>query len=254
MIKYEEAEIISVLPPFIKENVDVQAISYAVRKGMERLISFSKSTALYANIDFLGEELLDLLALELRTQYYDEGVSLSTKRQLIKNTLIWYEKAGTPAAVGELVATVFGEGKVEEWFEYGGAPYRFRIITNATLTPEMNALFNQMVKQIKNARSHLESISIIRAIRQPVYAGTGQASYSRPAAIMEGYQKEWQQEQLTLTGVARTECYKPEAIREGFFMDKQVNTSWIAGTGTITSHTKTEAIKQIGGETYATTI
>lgn len=254
MIKYEDAEVVSVLPPFLKENTDVQAISHAIKMGIKKLISFSKATALYANIDVLSEELLDLLAMELRTQYYDEGLDMETKRQLIKNTLIWYEKAGTPAAVGELVATVFGEGKVEEWFEYGGDPYLFRITTNAALTPEMNTLFNQMVKQIKNARSHLESISITRTIRQPVYSGAGQASYMRSPAIREGYYKDRRQGQLIPAGVARTECYKPEAIREGFSMDKQVNANWIAGTETITSHIKTEAIKQAGGETYATTI
>lgn len=245
MIKYTEAELISVLPPYLKNSADVQAISYAFRMAMSKVIRFSVMTSLYANTDELDEDLLDLMALELKTQYYDENMDIQTKRELIKNTLAWYKKAGTPAAVAELVAAAFGEGKVEEWFEYGGKPYMFRIVTNASLTPEMNALFNQMIKKVKNTRSHLESISIIRTIRQTLYAGVGRASYSRALAIFEGgYQADCQVESTMIAGSAQQAGYKPPAIMEGHTLGRQVALECNASTGTVPALTKPEAIKQ----------
>jgi len=245
MIKYTDAELISILPPYLKNSVDVQAISYAFRMAMSKAIQFSVMTSLYANIDNLDEDLLDLMALELKTQYYDENMDIQTKREMIKNTLAWYKKAGTPAAVAELVAVAFGEGKVEEWFEYGGDPYMFRIVTNATLTPEMNALFNQMIKKVKNTRSHLESISIIRTIRQTLYAGAGRNSYSRPPAIFEGgYRAERRVESTITAGSAQQARNRLPAITEGYSLDRRVDLECNASTGAVTALIRPEAIKQ----------
>ena len=44
-------------------------------------------------------------------------MELEVKRGLVRNTLIWYMTSGTPAAVEELVAIVFGEGEVAEILE-----------------------------------------------------------------------------------------------------------------------------------------
>lgn len=246
MIKYSDAELISVLPPYLKNSADVQAVSYAFRMAMSKVIRFSVTTSLYANVDNLDEDLLDLMALELRTQYYDEDMDIQTKRKLIKNTLAWYKKAGTPAAVAELVAVAFGEGKVEEWFEYGGDPYMFRIVTNASLTPEMNALFDQMIKKVKNTRSHLESITIIRTIRQTLYAGVGRTSYSRPPAVFEGgYQADRRVESTIVAGSAQQARLNMPAIMEGHTLDRWVAMECNASTGTATALIKPEAIKQI---------
>ena len=115
---------------------------------------------------------MDLLAVELDTQYYDTSLPIDSKRNLIKGTLVWYMSAGTPSAVEELVTAVFGEGEVKEWYEYGGDPYFFKIETNAYLTPDINAQFAKMILRVKNARSHLEAIEIHRSVSAPARLGT----------------------------------------------------------------------------------
>ena len=41
-----------------------------------------------AVIDELPERILDVLAVELRTPYYQESMNLETKRNIIKRTLL----------------------------------------------------------------------------------------------------------------------------------------------------------------------
>jgi len=179
MIKYSDAELISVLPPYIKNDADTQAISYAFKMGMAKTIQFSKLTSLYANINEVSEEILDLMALELGTQYYDGDMSVKTKQKLIKNTLAWYKKAGTPSAVAELIEIVFGEGEIVEWFDFTEPPYTpntFDIITNATMTEEMIEYFLSIIRKVKNARSHIRRIQSVRRTDTKWYVGSAAVS------------------------------------------------------------------------------
>ena len=127
MIKLREAELVSLLPPYIKENADVQAISYAFKLGMEKFLQYVQLSILYGAIDVLPGQFIDLLALELQSQYYDESLELDIKREIVRNSLAWYSKGGTVSAVEELISVLFGKGALEEWFQFGGKPGTFRI-------------------------------------------------------------------------------------------------------------------------------
>jgi phage tail P2-like protein len=170
MIKLSDAELISVLPPFLKENADMQAISYAFKKGMEKMLAYAGLSALYADIEGLPDEIVDLLALEFQSQYYDESMDLDVKRGIVKNSIAWYAKGGTVSAVDEMVQTVFGEGEVVEWYEYNGEPGTFYINTSTELSPDIIESFNEIIDKVKNIRSHLTNVKINREINSPRYA------------------------------------------------------------------------------------
>lgn len=169
MISLYDSQITDVLPISIKDLPEVQAISYAISNMNKRLINFSKKVALYNAIDILDDCILDILAVELRTQYYDENLDIVIKRKLIKNTLVWYMKAGTPSAVEELVEAVFGTGEVEEWFDFNGDPYTFRVTTNAKLDPEGIEKFFKMINKVKNTRSHMDGLNKYEALKKKIY-------------------------------------------------------------------------------------
>lgn len=169
MIKLSDAELISVLPPFLKEDNDVQALSYAYKKGMEKMLAYAGLSSLYAEIDTLPNEIVDLLALELQSQYYDESMDISIKRDIVKNSIAWYAKGGTVSAVDAMVQTVFGEGKVVEWYEYNGVPGTFYIETNTELSPDIIKMFNEIIDRVKNKKAHLTNVQVNRKIQQPLY-------------------------------------------------------------------------------------
>lgn len=183
MISYFDGQLTDILPGNLTGKAEIKALSYALQRGARLLYQYSQKAYVYAKIDEQPESVLDLMAAELRTQYYDEGLDVGTKRELLNNTLAWHMTAGTPEAVENMVATVFGEGTVEEWFEYGGSPYRFRIRTNAVLTPEINKQFVDMLQKVKNTRSHLDTITIHRNVEQDIYAGISVLQRYKPAAI-----------------------------------------------------------------------
>lgn len=172
MIKLHDSNITDILPEFLAQKPEVIALGYSLNKAIQRLLGHCQNIGIYDSIDTLPEQVLDLLALEFKTQYYDDTFSIEIKRSLIKNTLNWYMYTGTAAAVTELVAAVFGDGEIEEWFEYGGEPYHFKIHTfNVATTDEMIKLAESLVKSVQNVRSQLEEVIIEIVESMTLYIG-----------------------------------------------------------------------------------
>lgn len=214
MISYYDGQLTDILPGNIAGRPEVQALSYALQQACRLLCRYSQRVCIYASLDSQPEEVIDLLAAELRTQYYQGALDIDAKRRLVKNTLIWHMGAGTPEAVEELVAAVFGEGRVKEWFEYGDEPYYFKIETSALLEPEMHRLFATMVRQVKNTRSHLRAVDVYRIVNQELFAGIGMSQRYRPPAIIDGYTAERTTGQKMYFGAGIRQAIYPEAVME----------------------------------------
>lgn len=183
MIKYTESEMLQVMPEPLKYKAEVVALSYAIKRAIGKMIGYAERASVYAAIDKLPEDILDLLAVELRAQYYDDDMDISIKREIVKKTMLWYHRAGTPSAVEELISDVFGEGEISEWFEYGGEPYHFKIKTDAILSASDMEYFEKIIRNVKNVRSHLEEIQLSREHEGQAYAGCHIISNGRGCAV-----------------------------------------------------------------------
>lgn len=147
------------------------AISYAIKMAVIRLKTQIDSSQVYAGIQNLQEDAVDELATELQVQYYDNSLPLSTKRELVSNSLKWHSHAGTPSAVKELIQSVFGSGQLIEWYENGGDPFTFEIKTDTTITPTIISDLERMISKVKNAKSRVSSVVVHRIINANPYAG-----------------------------------------------------------------------------------
>ena len=99
MIKsLKDARIRDGLPDIVANQDWVIALSGALGITHEKVIEYADNSQIYTAIDTISEELVDALALQLCSPYYDQNFELSVKREIVKNTLSWYMKAGTPAA------------------------------------------------------------------------------------------------------------------------------------------------------------
>lgn len=139
---------------------EIESISYALQNQVARVVAATEKTKCFSGIDQLDDATLDYFAVEMRTMYYDQSLSIDTKRAIIKNTLNWYTKGGTPSAVKELLSVVFGEGQLEEWFNYDGDPFHFRAVlpvSQGAAVGNMN-LFRELISKIKNVRSHVDEL------------------------------------------------------------------------------------------------
>lgn len=151
------------LPPNFKYDPDAVAASEAIAPAYHRLYAVAGQAVVLANVDNLAEAWLDLLAVDMHVDYYDATLPAPQKRELVKQSIPMHKKKGTPWAVEELIRIVFGEGRVEEWWEYGGEPYHFRVhSTNPLATPEAARKFRAALESAKNLRSALDDILILR--------------------------------------------------------------------------------------------
>ena len=120
---------------------------------------------LYAHIDELPEAVLDILARDFKVDWYDYNYSLRTKRALIKSAIYVHKHMGTVSAVEQALSDVWPPSSVEEWFQYGGAPYHFRIILEAQSDEKPINVDSALsvVHFYKPVRSHLQNnLPIVR--------------------------------------------------------------------------------------------
>ena len=144
------------------KDARTKAFAYACDRQIERLLKCAEKTKVWCDIENVDEKYLDYLAADSRALFYYSELAPDVKRELIINSPYWYMKLGTLTALEEMVTTVFGEGKVEEWFQYGGEPYHFRIhVTNANVSSEQNKMFKEMLRGIKRLSAQLDAIEYI---------------------------------------------------------------------------------------------
>lgn len=164
MIKLTDARLTDALPKTLAEQPWVQALAEASRKMRRRVIAYADRTRLFCGIDEASEEALDALAVELQTPLYKNDYPLTVKRQIVKNSMLYYIRSGTRGAVEELLADIYQGAEVEEWFEYGGKPNYFRVAIDISRTTvpvaEMaTAELESWLYSVKRASSALESLS-----------------------------------------------------------------------------------------------
>ena len=124
---------------------EVIAFSYAILQEKRRIMQELAQTRTMSVIDDLPESILDVLAVELRTPYYVDSLSVDAKREIIKKSFLWAARAGTVSAVEELIQAVFGEGDVVEWPDFTEEPREpgtFDIVTSGQLTPDAATFFH----------------------------------------------------------------------------------------------------------------
>ncbi len=182
MIKFCDSSIGAILPVYLSRTPEVQAISYAMARQIKKMCVRMEKEKVYIAIENLSEDVLDLLAIEMRSQYYSDAMGMREKKEIIKNTMKWYMKAGTTSAVKEMVNVIFGEGRVVEWFDFKEGekiPGTFEIETEAGLTTEIMAEVSEKIKNVKNTRSHIRRVKTLRADKGTVRVGSGIFVYSK---------------------------------------------------------------------------
>lgn len=166
MIKLYDSQIAQILPDYLSERPEVKSLSYAISRAVQRCLGYSDGTSVYADLDNAPDAVLDMLAVEMGTQYYDTSLPTERKRDLVKNTLIWYANSGTKNAVLELANSIYGgKSDLEEWFQYSGTPGNFRLfvdisdsVENPTSDHDVQDIVNRMA-QSKRLSAHLEDLS-----------------------------------------------------------------------------------------------
>lgn len=177
MIDLYNGQLTDLLQNGLRNNPDVIAISYAIQAEKQRLLRLEAKTRTLSMIDELDDNILDVLAVELRSPYYTNDMPTEQKRAIIKGTLAWFYHAGTPVAVSEMAAAIFGSGQVVEWFNFDPndgeiVPGEFDVETGSAIQDpeEYMGQISRIINRVKNTRSHLRMVRFLRMVLNPVAA------------------------------------------------------------------------------------
>jgi phage tail P2-like protein len=174
---------IDIVPSSIRDDPQVMAACDSIDAELEAIYGgflqgspdADPSICFWPDIMTQVPPLLDVLAWEMHVDVWagwEGDLDIETKRSIIAQSIYWHQHKGTRYAVDSMLATVFKEGVVTEWYEYGGNPYYFRIIVQEEIQePEKLGRVIDAVYAVKNVRSWLDSPGVIqsRPYQQTLY-------------------------------------------------------------------------------------
>lgn len=187
MVDLKNVDLLALQSKYMQGDLTARALCAALNPLLQELGSQVEMAILYPKIDELSGSVLDELAWGLHVDAYDALADDAEKRSMIKNSFLIHKYKGTAYAVRKIVESVFGDaGSIEEWFQYSGSPYHFRMDVfcqsrGVTAADQLRAL--QLVEAGKNLRSELDGIRLI--LSQGVNQTIG--SFATCGALIEVY-------------------------------------------------------------------
>ena len=152
--------LLSALPSVLKNDAKMLAVAKVVASTLADRRNEVERASIYTNLGEVDEDVLDILAEDFSIAWYNYNASKSVKAKQIKSQAIVHKTIGTKGAVVKSITDTYNNSIVEEWFEYGGNPYCFRVIINIDEESEIvDDDFYRALNIFKSFRSHLEYLS-----------------------------------------------------------------------------------------------
>lgn len=214
MSKYSIDGLLSVLPAPIANDEHLVALAEVAARALKICYENRRIPSIYNRIEELDSDILDILARDLKVDWYDPNYNLSVKRRLIRDNWYIHKRLGSVLAVETALSDVWPPSSVEEWFEYGGDPFHFRVILDAANADNPIYVNNALdrVKIFKPARSIMESNEPIIRVCFGIVIKTskGDLKYhvaacgTNPRVATHGDRSD---EQIVIEDMARSEAY-----------------------------------------------
>lgn len=154
-----EFDIKQLVPRFLMRDKNGRALAKAIEAALVKMNAIVKDGVdIIADVAAMPEWRLDEMAWEYN-MLYDHRADIESKRRIVKDAIPTYQMYGTPKLVKQMVIDLFGDGVLEEWWEYDAEPYHFRVRTGNVVegTQEAEKL-RQMIMRTKNLRSYMDGI------------------------------------------------------------------------------------------------
>lgn len=168
--------LVETLPPALRTDPSVVALAESLADVLVARLPEIDRLLIYPAIDTLDESLLDILAYDYKVDWWDPEYTLEEKRRTLKDSWRVHKLLGTKAAVETAISAIYPNTTVQEWFEYGGEPYHFRLCIDASdsvidLSKQRRVL--KRLEYYKNLRSWNDRIEYHVNLQDPVSVGAG---------------------------------------------------------------------------------
>lgn len=175
-----QENLLRTLPPVLQNDEKLLALATAASAAILRMRENAEKAKIYTCIDSLPEELLDILAVDFKVDWWNPEYAIEEKRQTLKDSWRVHRYLGTKYAVETAISAIYEAAKVSEWFEYGGKPFHFKILIDAMYESADSEKHRQVLERVqyyKNLRSVLEGVEYTA---QPTCRAT---AYIVPAVV-----------------------------------------------------------------------
>lgn len=152
------------------EKIDTLLESFDI--SLQSIFSNIINALIYPRIDSFSGEVLDLLAWQFHIESWQQAETEEEKRALIKKAIELHRYKGTKWAVLNALKAAGYESHLQEWFEYVGEPYLFKVYTQRIIqNKDIYIKLRNIIYDYKNERSWLDSIGTHHAYEGRIYAG-----------------------------------------------------------------------------------
>ncbi len=111
-------------------------------------------------------QVLAWLAWGASTDGWEEAVTESSRRELVRRSVEIHQRKGTAGAIRRVLGAIGASIELTEWQKSGGTPYTFTLTVWAgssqpgsgmgLIGPDLYTRIRRMVNAVKNERSHYE--------------------------------------------------------------------------------------------------
>ena len=146
-------------PKFLLRDRNGRAMAKAIEAAMQSMNDvIDRGVKCITDVNAMPEWRLDELAWEYDI-LYDDAAELGVKREWIADALGFYALYGTAAGIAKHLKAAFSAAVIEEWFNYGGDPFHFRVTVSGEWSEANNDWAYETIERVKNARSVLDTIT-----------------------------------------------------------------------------------------------
>lgn len=163
-----------ILPANLVADPFVAALIPVFDEEFHLLVADTAKILILGDLAHQPDAVLDELAWQYRVDLYDQSMTSAKKRDLIATAIYWHSVKGTPHAVQRMVDVAFEGGTIEEWFDYGGSPFHFRVTVPGGQFPDAAkfSTFVRLANLVKRASAILEAVAVQQSGQQTLnFAG-----------------------------------------------------------------------------------
>lgn len=163
MIDFRDAQLTDAVPASLAAQPWAKSLAFAESQLRQLVLRYIDQSQIYTALDTCPEQILDVLAVCWKVEWYNTDYPLKTKRQIIKSSIEVRKYQGTKWSTQMALRSVWPDSDIEEWFDYGGEPGCFRVVCNITdpSVPADLETVRENVLLYKRESAHLDNISFM---------------------------------------------------------------------------------------------
>lgn len=168
-------------PLALQKDPKMVALAHSIANVLEQRLDEINLGQIYTRIDQLPEDLLDILAKDFAVDWYDHDYDLAAKRRTIKSAPYIHRHRGTAGAVLRGIRAIYPGSRLEEWWQYGGEPYHFRVMLDMSGSDASYVSTERVLWAIgyyKSLRSHNDGVYYQSAFGIEIVASSGYIVYA----------------------------------------------------------------------------